>query len=86
MENMGLGLTLMLIGMFTVFVILLIVINLSKVLISIVNKVAPEEDTAKKKVEVKAPTMIDSNVMAIIEAAVKELTNGQGTVTNVEKL
>ncbi len=76
----------MLIGMLTVFVILLIVINLSKVLISIVNKVAPEEDTTKKKVEVKAPTMIDSNVMAIIEAAVKDLTGGKGTVTNVEKL
>lgn len=88
MENMTLGLTLMLIGMFTVFIILLIVINLSKVLISIVNKIAPEEETAKKKAEIPAPaaTKIDSNVMAIIEAAVKELTGGKGTVANVEKL
>lgn len=86
MENMGLGLTLMLIGMLTVFVILLIVINLSKVLISIVNKVAPEEEAPKKKVEAPTPKLIDANVMAIIEAAVKELTGGKGTVTNVEKL
>ena len=86
MENMGLGLTLMLIGMVTVFIILLIVINLSKVLISIVNKVAPEEEAPKKKAAVPSTTIIDSNVMAIIEAAVKELTDGKGTVTSVEKL
>ena len=85
MENMGLGLTLMLIGMITVFAILLIVINLSKVLINIVNKVAPEE-APKKKVETQIPKKIDSNIMAIIEAAVKELTAGKGTVTSVEKL
>ena len=85
MENMGLGLTLMLVGMITVFAILLIVINLSKVLINIVNKVAPEE-APKKKVETQIPTKIDSNIMAIIEAAVKELTAGKGTVTSVEKL
>lgn len=85
MENMGLGLTLMLIGMITVFAILLIVINLSKALINIVNKVAPEE-APKKKVETQIPTKIDSNIMAIIEAAVKELTAGKGTITSVEKL
>ena len=73
----------MLIGMITVFAILLIVINLSKVLINIVNKVAPEE-APKKKVETQIPTKIDSNIMAIIEAAVKELTAGKGTVTSVE--
>ena len=49
MENLGLGLTLMAIGMVTVFAILLIVINLSNVLINIVNKVCPEEEAPKKK-------------------------------------
>ncbi len=75
----------MAIGMVTVFVILLIVINLSKVLISIVNKVAPEEEAPKKAA---APTKqtIDSTVMAIIQAAVSEMTGGKGTVANVEKL
>lgn len=43
MENIELGLLLMVVGMVTVFVILLIVIWLSQLLISIVNKVAPEE-------------------------------------------
>ena len=40
MENIELGLLLMVVGMVTVFVILLIVIWLSQLLISIVNKVA----------------------------------------------
>ena len=47
MENIGVGLMLMVVGMATVFVILLIVIYLSKYLITIVNKVAPEEAPRK---------------------------------------
>ena len=41
------GLMLMVVGMATVFVILLIVIYLSKYLITVVNKVAPEEAPKK---------------------------------------
>ena len=47
MENIGVGLMLMVVGMATVFVILLIVIYLSKYLITVVNKVAPEESPQK---------------------------------------
>ncbi|MCQ2239596.1 MAG: OadG family protein [Bacteroidaceae bacterium] len=86
MENMGLGLTLMGIGMVTVFAILLIVINLSKLLINIVNKVAPEEEASKKVAPAPSKPIIDSTVMAIIQAAVSEMTGGKGTVANVEKL
>ena len=43
MENIGLALQLMVVGMVTVFIILMIVIQLGKWLIQIVNKVAPEE-------------------------------------------
>ena len=61
MENLGLGLTLMAIGMVTVFAILLIVINLSNVLIKIVNKVCPEEEAPKKKAApAAAPAKIDA--------------------------
>ena len=45
---MEIGLTLMIVGMVTVFVVLLIIINLSKLLIGIVNKVAPEEEVKHK--------------------------------------
>ena len=46
MENIGLALQLMVVGMVTVFIILMIVIQLGKWLIQIVNKVAPEEPLA----------------------------------------
>ena len=45
MENIGVGLMLMVVGMTTVFVILLIVIYLSKYLITIVNKVAADSSS-----------------------------------------
>lgn len=84
MENLGLGLTLMLIGMVTVFAILIIVIALSNALIRIVNKVCPAEETPKK-----AParqSTVDSAVMDVINAAVAQITAGKGRVTKVERI
>lgn len=43
MENLNIAFMLMIVGMATVFAILLIVINLGKLLIALVNKYAPEE-------------------------------------------
>ena len=42
MENLNTALLLMVVGMATVFAILLIVINLGKALIALVNKYAPD--------------------------------------------
>ncbi len=87
MENLSLGLMLMAVGMITVFVILLIVINLSKLLIAIVNKVAPEEVVVKKVATAPAaPTVIDTATMAAIKGAVNIVTNGKGKVIKVEKI
>ena len=55
MENIETGLLLMVVGMTTVFAILLIVINLGKGLIVLVNKYAPEEIIAKKPVHLVHP-------------------------------
>ena len=85
MENIGLGLQLMLVGMVTVFAILIIVINFSKLLIVIINKVAPEEATTVKK-QPASSTTIDSNTMSIIQAAVASITGGKGTVSKVETI
>lgn len=84
MENIELGLLLMVVGMVTVFVILLIVIWLSQLLISIVNKVAPEEAPQKKVAATGAST--DAGAMDAIKAAVDILTAGKGQVIKVEKL
>ena len=63
---------LMVVGMATVFVILLIVIYLSKYLITVVNKVAPEE--TPKKAPAVAPTA-DTGAMDAIKAAVEIRTS-----------
>ncbi len=83
MENIGLGLMLMVVGMATVFVILFIVIYLSQFLITVVNKFAPEE--APKKVPAAVSTA-DHGAMDAIKAAVEILTAGKGQVVKIEKL
>ena len=78
MENFGLGLQLMLVGMITVFLILVIVITGSRLLIRLINRSAPEEE------QKKAPAGEDYT--AVFEAAVSQLTDGKGKVTTITKL
>lgn len=84
MESLSIGLTLMLIGMVTVFCILLLVIYTSKLLIILVNKFAPEEQT-HAKAEKKA-VAVDGVTMDVIRATVSQLTGGKGSVASVERL
>lgn len=86
MENLGIGIELMVVGMLTVFCILLIVINLGKLLIKVVNAVAPEEKVAPKKAAVAAPAAIDATTMAILEQTVSQLTGGKGRVASAKKM
>jgi len=86
MDNIGTAVQLMIVGMATVFVILLIVIYLGKLLINLVNKYAPEEVTAKKPALQKAPATVDALTRSIIEQAVKAVTNGKGKVTEINSL
>ncbi len=83
MENLGFGLTLMLIGMVTVFAILLIVINLSKLLILVVNKIAPETPVP---VAATPAQQIDAVTQEIIRLTVAKLTDGKGRVKHVEQI
>lgn len=84
MENMEVALMLMVVGMATVFVILLIVIYLGKFLIVMVNRFAPEEIQGKK-VPV-ASVVADAGTMDAIKAAVDILTAGKAQVVKIEKL
>lgn len=91
MENIETGLLLMVVGMATVFVILLIVIYLGKALIWAVNKYALEEEGTKKVAKVaaavKAPTnALSSQETAVIVSAVSMATQGLGKVVKIEKL
>jgi oxaloacetate decarboxylase gamma subunit len=85
MENLNTALILMVVGMVTVFIILLIVINLGKLLITLVNRYAPPEETVQPK-RSKAPAPIPSNIAAAITAAVNVVTQNKGRITNIEKL
>lgn len=82
---MNIGITLMIVGMVTVFAVLLIIINLSKLLIKVVNKIAPEEEVKTKAVAPKV-TPIAADVMEVIRQTVMQVTGGKGTVANVMKL
>ena len=84
MENLNTALLLMVVGMTTVFAILLIVIYLGKGLILLVNKYAPEVVPDKKGAQ--GPAAIPGNILAAISAAVTVVTQGKGKVAKVEKV
>lgn len=84
MENIGIAFQLMVIGMVTVFLILLIVIYLGKLLIAAVNRYAPEEPSVKKKsVTGGTSAPVDALTREIIGQAVKAVTGGKGHVTEI---
>ena len=86
MENIETAILLMVVGMATVFVILLIVIYLGKLLITLVNKYAPEEVVPVKREASQGPAPVPGNILAAITAAVNVVTQGKGKITKVEKL
>lgn len=86
MENMETAFLLLVVGMGTVFAILLLLIYLGKFLIALVNKYAPEEEVAAKQIMPKGPLPIPGNVLAAITAAVNVVTHGKGKITKVEKI
>jgi oxaloacetate decarboxylase gamma subunit len=88
MDNIGEALQLLVVGMLTVFMILLIVIFLGKGLIALVNKFAPEEQVPQKKVTAMGSvvTPVDAQTKSIIDAAVSQLTGGKGVVSKIQKI
>jgi len=91
MENIETGLLLMIVGMTTVFAILMIVIYLGKGLIVLVNKYAPEEIIVKKQTTPQRQTApraagITNQATAAIVSAVSVMTGGKGKVVKIEKL
>lgn len=90
MNHFELGLLLMVVGMTTVFVILLLVIGLGKGLILLVNKYAPEEtpppgSARNKPAGTGGKDLLPGQTAAAIVAAVSAFTAGNGKVTRIEK-
>lgn len=76
------ALTLMAIGMATVFVVLLIIILLGTLLIKTVNKFFPEE----AKPVVKAVQTVDQNVQEAINKAILAISGGKKAAQKIEKI
>ena len=85
MDNLGIGFELMIVGMSTVFLILLIVIWGGKLLINAVNKIAPEEVASPKKGAAPAAT-VDSGTMAILQQVVSQITGGKGHISSAKRV
>lgn len=72
------GIILMIIGMVTVFAVLLIIIMLSRCLIVFVNKVAPEEADKVAKVP--------EDIQEAIHKAIFQITGGRGKITEIKEV
>lgn len=84
MENIEVGFMLMVVGMATVFTILLVVVFMGKYLILGVNKWVPPEVLKPKVTE--PPATPDAVTMQVIQEAVKRVTAGSGSVVKIEKI
>lgn len=76
------ALTLMGIGMATVFVVLLIIILLGTLLIKTVNRFFPEE----AKPVMKAVQTVDQNVQEAINKAILAISGGKKAAQKIEKI
>lgn len=80
MENeISQALTLLGVGMITVFVVLSLVVVVGNVLIRLVNRIAPMPELPPK-----APVISNAKIAAIT-AAVELMTGGKGRITKIEK-
>ena len=70
------------IGMITVFVVLSIVVLSGSVLISLVNKYAPDPVKESKLVK----PLISNKEIAVITAVVDHVTQGRGKIESIEKV
>jgi oxaloacetate decarboxylase gamma subunit len=72
------GITLMIIGMVTVFAVLLIIIMLSRCLIVFVNNIAPEE-TGKV-------SRVPDDIQEAINKAIFQITGGRGKIKEIKEV
>ncbi len=79
-EGIKLGLSLMAVGMFTVFTILFMVVAGGRILIIWVNKFAPED---AKSIIIKHN---DDKKIAAVIAVVNVITGGKGRIDSIKKI
>lgn len=83
-SNIVEALKLLVVGMGTVFAVLLIIIEGGKLLIKAVNRFVPEDESEQAKVA--SVTDVSPAVAKAIDAAVSQITGGQAKVIDIKKL
>ncbi|MBP5420057.1 MAG: OadG family protein [Bacteroidales bacterium] len=78
------ALELMVVGLSTVFLVLLLVICAGNLLIRFVNRFVPEEDSAKAS-QGSAQT-VDPNVAQAIKLAIQKISGNKSTAEKIEKI
>jgi len=86
MENLEKALSLLGIGMVTVFIVLALVVIVGNLLIRFANAIVQETDTAPDNVPDPASSGISSQKIAAITSAIHQLSGGKATVEKIEKL
>lgn len=81
-ENIELTLILLLVGMVTVFLVLILVYSLGNAIVRFVNRFFPEGEQA---IVASQATGVNQKHLAVIAAAVATITGGRGKVLKVEK-
>ena len=87
-EVLQLALTILLVGMTSVFVVLSLVVLTGRVIISVTNRWAPAPEKVKGKPTTSSPSSkpVSNNALAAISAVVDFLTAGKGQVGSVKKV
>ena len=85
-DNFIESLTLMGVGIATVFAVLLLIIFLGNQLVSFINKYMPEEAPKQNAVGVPASSAVDPNVATAINLAISKLTGGKSKAEKIEKI
>jgi len=83
MQPLNEALSIMAVGMITVFFILFLIILIGNLIIRLSNRYLPEEATV---VKTKKRTASSDNTLKAIEAAIDVITKGRGKITNIKKL
>lgn len=86
MNDMGIALELLFVGMVTVFVILALVVILGNLIIRFVNRFIPEIRKVSAQLTEAVISEINPKKTAAIVSAVNTVTKGSGRVTKIEKL
>ena len=82
-ESLQTALSLMIIGMFTVFVVLLLVVWGGKFLIFLTNKFLSGETLSKP---VGSESRKNTKTLVVLTAVVEHITSGKGRIQSIKKL